>query len=244
MTEETPPQATKKDQAVKAAKQAQDTLDNLGKTAEGVGSAFNAVKWVAIAISLGFVFGIGWMGYKIISAPAKAAANATQAVTDAVKSSAGSVANSTSDLINRLHIPSRNQAQTNALAETAFAKLNDMTSAPPETLKARTFWAANLRGHEGRVCQLSLDFGAGDVPILIAADNKTYAKSKSLGSKNNRLMRVIIRTQGDDLPLRVEWDEDASHWIMKWRSTTTKKPLEDDVAAERLHDILRGAQTC
>ncbi len=244
MSDDTPPQPTRKDQAVKAARQAKDTLDSLNTTAETVGSAFSAIKWTAIAVSLGFIFGLGWMGYKIVSAPAKAAANATESVTEAVKSGAETVSQSTSNILHRLTIPSPNPALTNSLSETAFSRLNNMTAAPPDSLKTRTFWAANLKGHENRVCHLSLDFGGGGVPILLAADNKAYAKSKSLGSNNNRLIRVIIRAEGDDLPLRVEWDEDAAAWMMKWRATTTKKPLEDDVVAARLSDILTAAKAC
>lgn len=242
--EDAPDKTTLKDNAVKTAQQAQKTVDHLGKVAEGASSAFSAVKWVAIAVSLGFIFAIGWTGYKLISAPAKAAANATESVTQAVKSGVGSVTDGTSNVINRLRIPSSNQPLTNKLAETAFARLANMPPTPPDTLKARSYWAANLRGHEARVCQLSIDFGGGAVPILLAADNKAYARAKSLGSKNNRLMRIIIRAKGDDLPLRVEWDAESQNWIMKWRSTTVKKPLEDAVASERLHDILVGTEKC
>ena len=42
----------------------------------------------AIAVTFGFIFGFGLLAYKIVSAPAKAAANATEFVTEAVKSSA------------------------------------------------------------------------------------------------------------------------------------------------------------
>jgi len=243
MSDNTPPPSGK-DQAVKLARQAKDTVDSLSTTAETVGTAFSAIKWTAIAVSLGFVFALGWLGYKIVSAPAKAAANATESVTEAVKSGAENVSKSTSNIIHRLTIPSSNQGRTNTLSETAFSRLNNMAATPPDSLKARTFWAANLKGHDNRVCQLTIDFGGGEIPVLLAADNKAYAKSKSLGSKNNRLIRIMIRTEGDDLPLRVEWDESAAAWIMKWRATTTKKPLEDSVAAARLSDILTAAKAC
>lgn len=244
---ETPPDDTKpsmRDTAMKAAKQAQSSVETAGKITETFGSAISAVKWVAIAVTMGFVFGFGLLAYKIVSAPAKAAANATETVTDVVKSGASSVAEGTSNVLARLVIPSPNQAQTNKYSEAAFARLNAMPQTPAGTLKARTYWAANLAGHDNRVCQLSVDFGAGQIPIFMAADNKGHAGAKSLGSKNDRLMRIIIRAEGNDLPLRVEWEEDASNWVIKWRSTTMKKPLEDPIAATRVHEILRSTDRC
>ena len=238
----TPPSA--RDTAINAAKQAKGVADTVGKVAEGAGTAFNAIKWVAIAVTFGFIFGFGLLAYKMVSAPAKAAANATESVTEAVKSSASSVAEGTSNVLTRLHIPSPNQTQTNKHAELAFTRLNTMTPRAPETLRARTFWAANLKGHENRVCQLSMNFGAGDIPILIAADNKAHVGAKSLGSKNDRLIRLMIRAEGNDMPLRIEWNEETQNWIMKWRSNTVKKPLEDSIAAERIADILRSTKTC
>ena len=249
MSDETPNEpsvkdTSTKDKAVNAAKQAKETMDTFGKAAETASSAFNAVKWVAIAVTMGFIFSFSWMAYKTVSAPVKAAANATETVTDAVKSSAATVSENTSNVLNRLVIPSPNQKLTNKLSETAFANLSGMAETPPEGLKARTFWAANLKGHENRVCQLSIDFGGGIVPILLAADNKAYAGAKALGSKKDRLIRIIIRAPRDDIPLRVEWDDENQNWIMKWRASTVKKSLEDPVAAERIGDILVGTEKC
>lgn len=230
--------------AVKAAKQAHASVENAGKVTETFGTALSAIKWVAIAVTAGFVFSFGWLAYKTVTAPVKAAANATESVTDAVKSGANAVTQSASDVMNRLIIPPNKQSQTNKWAESAFAKLNGMAPMPPETLTARAFWAANFKGHDNRVCQFESDFGAGLVPILIAADNKAHASAKSVGSKNDRLMRIIIRADGNDMPLLVAWDEDSQNWIMKWRSNTVKKPLEDTIAAQRIGDILSGTKKC
>lgn len=247
-SDDTPPtdenKPTVRENAINAAKQAKGVADTVGKVAEGAGTAFSAIKWVAIAVTFGFIFGFSLLAYKMVSAPAKAAANATESVTEAVKSGASSVTEGTSNVLNRLIIPSPNQVKTNKQAELAFTRLNTMPQSAPETLRARTFWAANLSGHDNRVCQLSMNFGAGDIPILIAADNKAHLGAKSLGSKNDRLIRLMIRAKGNDMPLRIEWNEETQNWIMKWRSNTVKKPLEDTIAAQRLHDILARTKTC
>ena len=254
---DTPPDDTPSDQtapdsekptlrktAVNAAKHAHASVESAGKVTETFGTAISAIKWIAIAVTMGFLFGFGLLVYKLVSAPAKAAANATESVTDAVKSGTSAVTQGASDVMGRLIIPSLKQAQTNKWAETAFANLNGMTPMPPESLTARAFWAANLAGHENRVCQLSINFGGGDIPIILASDNKAHASAKSLGSKNDRVIRIIIRAEGNDMPLRVEWNEASQNWVMKWRSTTVKKPLEDTVAAQRISDILSGTDKC
>jgi len=85
-----------------------------------------------------------------------------------------------------------------------------MGETAPDTIKERMFWTAHFGGHENKVCQLSMSFGEAELPVFIAADNKGYATSKSLGSKNDRLMRILIRADGDDLALNTEWDNDAA----------------------------------
>ena len=252
MTDTPPPDENAPDEAkpsitgsaINAAKKAHASVENAGKITETFGNAISAVKWIAIAVTMGFIFSFGWLAYKTISAPVKAAANATESVTGAVKAGASSVADGTTNILHRLHIQSQNQKRTDKLAETAFKRLANLPEAAPESLAARAFWATNFPGHENRVCQLTLEFGAGDIPVLIAADNKAHASAKSLGSKKDRLMRIIIRADGDDMPLRVEWDDESQHWLMKWRATSMTKPLEDQVAAQRIHDILAATKSC
>ena len=77
--------------------------------------------------------------------------------------------------------------------------------------------------------------------MFIAADNKDYATSKSLGPKNDRLMRILIRADGDDLALNTEWDQVAGVWVMRWKSTTIKKTLDDRDAETRVLDVLANA---
>ena len=116
-----------------------------------------------------------------------------------------------------------------------------MDETAPETIKERMFWTANFGGHENKICQLSMSFGGAELPVFIAADNKDYATSKSLGSKNDRLMRILIRADGDDLALNTEWDQVAGVWVMKWKSTTIKKTLDDADAEKRVLDVLANA---
>jgi len=86
---------------------------------------------------------------------------------------------------------------------------------------------------------------AGQSFVFIAADNKDYATSKSLGSKNDRLMRILIRADGDDLALNTEWDQEVGAWVMKWKSTTLKKTLNDADAETRVLDVLgMAARDC
>ena len=176
-----------------------------------------------------------------MTAPARAVGNAAEVVTDTVKSGASTVKDGASDIIKRLVIPVSNQGQLNKAAEAAFAVVSNMGETAPETIKERMFWTANFGGHENKICQLSMSFGGAELPVFIAADNKDFATSKSLGSKNDRLMRILIRAVGDDLALNTEWDQEAGAWVMKWKSTTIKKTLDDGDAETRVLDVLANA---
>lgn len=251
MTDETPPipdpsnpektPADKKTIAKDTLNTAKNAADTAKTIAEGTGNAISMIKWVAIAIVSLTLFGSGFAIYKMVSAPAKAVGKATEAVTESVKSGASSVADGTSDLINRLVIPSANQADLDTLSEAAFAILTNMAETPPEGIKERLYWRASFGGNENRVCELSMGFGGEAIPVLVASDNKAYAAAKALGSNNNRLIRIVLRAPGDDVPMNVEWDSEAGQWIAKWKATTVKKPLEDDVAEVRVREVLSSA---
>jgi Sec-independent protein translocase protein TatA len=240
-SEDVPGQPDKKKTAVDALNTAKNAADTAKTIAEGTGNAISAIKWVAIAIVALVIFGSGLAIYKMISAPAKAVGKATEAVTETVKSRASSMADGTTDLINRLVVPTANQADLNNLSEAAFSVLSNLVETPPEGMKERLYWTANLAGHENRVCELSIAFGGEPVSVLIAADNKAYAAAKALGSKNDRLIRMVLRAPGDDVPFNVEWDNETVQWVTKWRATTVKKPLEDEVADVRVREVLQSA---
>ena len=224
-----------------AASKAMETADKVGKIAEGAGQAFSAIKWVAIAIVFAFFAVITTTIYKAVKAPVVAAGQVADAVTDTVKSGAESVKDSASELINRWDIAISAPEKFNKQAERAFEVITEMNPAWPLDARQRLYWSANLSGHENKVCSLSMKFGSDSIDVLIAADNKDYAASKALGAKTNRMMRIVLRAPGDDVPLNVIWDNDAQTWTLKWRSTTMKKPLDDATALARVNDVLISA---
>jgi hypothetical protein len=246
MTDETPPipekiPADKKTIAKDTLNTAKNAADTAKTIAEGTGNAISMIKWVAIAIVSLVLFASGLAIYKMVTAPVKAVGKATEAVTETVKSGASSMADGTSELINRLVVPTANQLDLNELSEAAFEALSGLTETPPEGMKERLYWTANLAGNENRVCELSIAFGGEPIPVLIAADNKAYAAAKALGSKNDRLIRMVLRAPGDDVPFNVEWENETAQWVTKWRATTVKKPLEDVVADVRVRQVLSSA---
>lgn len=235
----TPKNATEKAKDILGkANQARESVSAVADTAN---NALSAVKWVAIAITLGLMIFAGSAVYKLVTAPARIVGNAAETVTDTVKSGTSSVKESAAGVISRLIIETPNQGALDKAAEAAFEALTKMPASPPDSLKTRMFWTANFGGHENKVCALSMTFGDMDIPVFIAADNKDYATAKSLGTKNDRLMRIIIRAEGDDLGLNTEWDNDASAWVIKWKANTIKKSLDDGDAAKRVMDVLGAA---
>jgi hypothetical protein len=242
MTDETPkgPDKPSAKDALSTAKNATETAKTLAET---TGNAISAIKWVAIAVVAVAFFGTIFLGYKLVSAPAKAVGNAAGAVSDSVKSGASSVKEGTSEIINRLVIPAANQTLLDSASEAAFDVLNELPETLPEGMKERVFWKANFGGHENRVCTLFISFGGDPMPVVIAADNKAHLTAKSLGSDKDRLIRLMLRAPDDDIVMHVEWDETDRKWVSKWRATTVKKSLEDSIAAQRILDVLSLAAT-
>jgi len=230
--------AEDKPQTVKiVVEKAAGTIDKANTTMENAGNVMSTVKWVAIAIvALVVLFG-GYSIYKLVSAPARAVGNAAETVTDVAKAGTDKVKGATSDVINRLVVPTTNQSKLDAAAENAFSTLTEMDVSEPDGLKDRMF-RRKLGGNEGRVCNISVDFGGGEVPVFIAADNAEYATSKALGAKDDRLMRMIIRLEDDDIIFNTLWDSDDANWVMKWKATTVNKPISDDAAENNILNIL------
>jgi len=108
-------------------------------------------------------------------------------------------------------------------------------------MKDRLYRRTNFGGHEGRICKLDVETGTVTLPVTIAADNEAYSTAKALGSNENRLIRMVLNAGEDDVALRAEWDEAAGAWIMKWKATTVKKPVGDNVAEQRVMDVLGAA---
>lgn len=233
-------------------KKAAAIAERTAAAADSAGNAISAVKWTAIAVVALTVAGMGYGVYKLITVPAKAAADAAGAVSDGVKAGAGKIADGagaikdgSSDVINRLDIPITNAAEFNILAERAFAALGAMTPTEAQGMKDRLYRAKNFGGNDGRICTFTIPAATGTLPVTMAADNDDHATAKALGSQNDRLMRFIITAGKDDIAMKAVWDNDAKSWGLAWKSTTMKKPIGDTVAAARASDVLTAAaKTC
>lgn len=220
---ETPQEEPQKPTLIDHGKKVVETAERTASVAERASEAINAIKWVAIAVVTVTLAGGAYGIYKVVSAPAKAVGNAAGAVTETVKTGTDKIKDTGSDVINRLNIPTKNQAALNRAAEAAFKALTTMTETNPEGMKERIYRRTNFGGHENRVCKLNVDFGAGAIPVSLAADNKAYATAKALGSKEGRLVRIILTAGNTDISLRTEWDTQTQNWAMRWKATTLKK---------------------
>ena len=237
----TPPEEPKKPTVLDHGKKAMETADRTATVVESASNAFSAIKWVAIAVVTLTLAGGAYGAYKAVSAPAKAVGNAAGAVTGTVKSGADKLKESGSEVMNRLDIQATNQTALNRTAEAAFKALSTMTENEPDGMKDRIYRRTHFSGHEGRICKLDVTTGTVSIPVTLAADNKAYATSKALGSKDNRLIRIILTAGEDDVALRTEWDSEAQNWAMRWKATTLKKEVGDAVAEQRIMDVLGAA---
>ncbi len=231
--------------ALEQGKKAAEIVDKAATIADGASHAFGAIKWVSIAIVMMIFAGGSYGVYKLVSAPVKAVGHASEAVAETVKSGAEKIKDSGAEVAHRLDIPTSQLAVLNQISEKTFTALSTMAVSEPNGVKDRLFRAKNFRGHDGRVCTFDLDFGNGKLPVTIAADNESYASSKALGSKNNRIMRMMIEAGKDDLALSLIWGEETQNWALKWKATTLKKPVSDAIAQQRALDVLTAAaQRC
>ncbi len=187
---------------------------------------YKLIRWVVGSVTLLIIIGVI---YWFVTAPARMAGN----ITDQVKDAAGSM-----DTIRPVPAPKRTLGRA---SEAAYAMLEIYPEQEAETMNERAFWLANFRGSENRICEFTIDFGAGNVPVFIAADVKAHATEKNLGSEAGRLMRMVIRTPDQDLPLRSYYDEDAGNWKLRWRRLMGKPPVSDKLAGERAIDVLEAA---
>ena len=239
-TPSTPQKDSAAKKAMKAAKSTAGALDSANGVMENAGNLFNMVKWICITIVVLVLAGGGYGIYKAVTKPVAAVGGAIGSAADGAKSGAEAVKDKASDIKNHLLISPRSQRTYDAIAEAAFARLTAMEPTKAAGMKDRMFRSTHLGGHEGRVCAFDLDFGHGAIPVYAAADNKDYAKSKALGAKDNRLMRIVLIAEGDKVAFNSEWDSDAKNWAMKWKATAIKKPISDSAAAERISDVLKA----
>ena len=188
---------------------------------------WKAVKWTLILlVALTVAVGV-FKAWQVATAPARVVSDA-----------AGSMKSSANAVLNRLEVSITKQRRFDKNATEAFSVLNVMTEKSAEGVKARGFRMANLRGAQDRVCELSYDFGAGDVPVFIAADNAAHEAAKSVASDADRLIRIVVVSPEETLGLNAEFDETSDHWSLGWRPSSLSKPYPDSWAEGPMIDIL------
>lgn len=220
------------------AKKTVEVVEKVGATAEVASNAFGMVKWVAIAVVTLSLLGTGYAAYKTITKPVAAVTEAAGTVVEKVGDGAGAIKDGASGVINRLVIPSANQARLNKLAEAAFPVLFKMDKTKGDSMREGMFRRTNFGGSDGKVCKFEKDFGAGTLAAFAAVDVKAHETAASLGSQDDRLIRMVIRAEDDDISFNTHWDDEAQQWVMKWKRTTVSKPINDKTAEARLMDIL------
>lgn len=191
---------------------------------------WKALKWVAILIVTLLVAAGAYKAWSVVTAPARVVSGAA----DSVKSGAGAV-------LNRLEVPIKKQRAFNRVASNAFSHLNELAETTPANVKARGFRLTNLRGSQNKVCEMSYDFGAGEVPVYLAADNAAHESAKAVASTADRLIRIVVVSPEETLGLNAEFDEAAGHWTLAWRTSSINKPHPDDWAERPVTSILRRA---
>lgn len=189
---------------------------------------WKTIKWGLILLVAIVVAVCIFRAIHMASAPVRAVGTAT----DSVKSGASAV-------LNRLDVPIKKQRAFDKAAGAAFTHLNDLQETEPENVKARGFRMTNLRGAQNRVCELSYDFGTGEVPIFLAADNAAHEAAKAVASNADRLIRIIVASPKDTMGLNVEFDEASEHWSLGWRPSSINKTHPDSWAEVPMTEILK-----
>lgn len=245
-------QETTKGKVIAGTKKTVEVVEKVGATAEVASNAFGMVKWVAIAVVTLSLLGGGYAVYKTVMKPVEAMGNAAGAVVEtvgdgvgAIAEGAGSVVEGAGNVINRLDIAASNQSQLDARAEKAFPILFKMQKTKADSIREGVFRRTNFGDSEGKICKSELTFGEVPVVTYSAADVKAHETSAELGSRTNRMIRMIIRTSKDDLKFNTVWNEASEQWQMKWSKTTLSKEAGDQDAEKLILNILAAiAKNC
>ena len=177
---------------------------------------------VALLIAIGV-----FKAWQIATAPARVVSDAT-----------GSMKSGANAVLNRLDVPITKQRRFDKVSAAAFAVLNNLDEAPPEGVKSRGFRMANFRGAQDCICELSYDFGAGAVPVFVAADNAAHEAAKAVASDADRLIRIVVVSPEETLGLNAEFDEKSEVWELSWRPSSINKQHSDDWAETPMTEIL------
>lgn len=184
----------------------------------------------ALIVVAAFFFGL----YRFITAPVRVAQNTTESITRTVEETATAV-------LTRRHIQVREGRRFGRLADRAHAILVALPQTKPATLGDRTFRLAHLRGSDSKVCRFTMDFGAGPVPVWVAADNRDFETNRELGGDGERQIRIVFQATDNILGLSAQYsaDADAPGWALLWRRRdSVTKPMSDAVMSERAMNAL------
>ncbi len=236
---------TTKGKVIQGTKRTVEVVEKVGATAEVASNAFGMVKWVAIAVVTLSVLGGGAAIYKTITKPVAAVTDAGKAVAEKVGEGAGAIADKAGDLkegassmINHGDIAVSDQAKLNRLADAAFTVLYKMDKTKPDGMKDRMYRRTNFGGSDGKICKQDIDYGGGPLVSYAAADVEAHATAAELGSKDDRLIRMIIRASDDDIKFNTSFNAETGNWEMNWSKGTLRKPVSADIAEARIIDIL------
>lgn len=178
--------------------------------------------------------------YRFVTAPVRAAQDTTETITRAVEERATAV-------LTRRHIQVREGRRFSQLADQAHTVLVALPETAPASLSDRGFRLAHLRGSQNKVCQFAMDFGAGAIPVWVAADNADFEANRTLGGQAERQIRIVWETPNLILGVSVQYaaqytsTDDAPHWELLWRRRDSlNKPLTDVTMSERTMNVLKA----
>lgn len=197
-----------------------------------------AALWlVVLLILVAVLFGI----YHTLTAPVRLAQNTTQSITRTFEETATAV-------LTRRRIEVREGRRFGRLADRGHEILVALPQTKPATLKDRSFRLAHLRGSDSKVCQFTMDFGAGPVPVWVAADNRDFETNRELGGNAERQIRIVFQTRDNILGLSAQYagEGDAPGWALLWRRRDSlTKPVDDAVMSERaMNALTRVPEDC
>lgn len=188
------------------------------------------LMFAALLIVVAVLFGV----YRFVTAPVRVAQNTTQTITRTVEETATAV-------LTRRHIEVREGRRFGRLADRAHEILVALPQTKPATMRERTFRLAHLRGSDSKVCRFTMDFGAGLVPVWVAADIRDFETNRELGGIGERQIRIVFETTENILGLSVQYADsgDAPGWALLWRRRDSlTKPVSDIVMSERAMNAL------
>lgn len=184
------------------------------------------VKWIAICLTMFMLTLVLYQVYRVLTAPVRGISGAAEMV----KESATSVGT-------RLDVKVKKPKSFSQLSEEAFKVLVDYPE-QNSSFSQGLFYAQHLRGSNHQVCRFKVDFGDGEIPVFVAANNTDYQTAKAVGSLEGRIIRAHLLTGGREIGLRSYYEDETKKWKMRWRRMTLNKPLNDAGAQNTLREVL------